>query len=444
MQRNHNSFKEVVGILGLGYVGLTLSTVMSDIGIDVIGIDKDEKLIFDLKKCKPHFHEKGLKQMLVSLSQKESPPSYQVGIKNSLADIYIITVGTPIQRPSLEPNLDYVSSATKEVAKVLKKNDMVILRSTVPVGTTRNIVLPILEEVNNLKAGKDFDLAFCPERTVEGKALKELRELPQIIGGLNSRSAERAQALFQKITSTTIILDSIESSEMLKIMDNTYRDITFAYANQIALVCKANNLNMVQIVNAANQGYNRNNIPLPSPGVGGACLSKDPYILAYVCKKTGVDSSLITQGRAINEYMPIHTSNLVIKKLRELKIKTNNSKIMILGFAFKGIPETSDMRDSPSIDLVKELQNKSVEILGHDPLVKDEEIENLGVKLTSISDGFAIADAIIIMINHPIYSDFDINNLTKGRKTPLVLMDSWNLYQDGELSSNDKIIHLHI
>lgn len=444
MQKKFDPLSEVVGILGLGYVGLTLSTVMADIGLSVVGIDKDINLISDLQKYKPHFHEKGLQQMLVSVSKKKSPPTYQVGIKKPLADIYIITVGTPIQRPSLDPNLDYVASATREVAKVLKKNDMVILRSTVPVGTTRDIVLPILEKENGLQAGLDFDLAFCPERTVEGKALKELRELPQIIGGLNSKSAERAQALFQKITPTTIILDSIESSEMLKIMDNTYRDITFAYANQIALVCNAKNLNMVQIVNAANQGYNRNNIPLPSPGVGGACLSKDPYILSNVCKKTGINSSLITQGRIINEYMPIHTSNIVLQKLKDLKIKIKNSKIMILGFAFKGKPETSDMRDSPSIDLVKELKNNHVEILGHDPLVKDKEIKDLGVQLTTIEEGFTMADAIIIMINHPSYSDFDFFKLTKFRKNPIVLMDSWNLYQSGELSSNDKIIHLHI
>ena len=433
-----------IGILGLGYVGLTLSTIMADIGFRVVGIDRDSKLISDLKNFKPHFHEKGLQQMLVSVSKKDNPPKYQVGLKDSLADIYIITVGTPIIRPSLEPNLDYVRSAAEEVANVLKKGDMVILRSTVPVNTTRNVVLPVLEKKNNLKAGKDFDLAFCPERTVEGKALKELRELPQIIGGLNSQSALRAQNLFQKITPATITLESIESSEMLKIMDNTYRDMIFAYSNQIALVCNANNLNMVPIVNAANQGYNRNNIPLPSPGVGGACLSKDPYILASVCNKSGSDPSLFLKGRSINEYMPIHTSHLVINELKKLKKDLNKCNVSVLGFAFKGKPETSDMRDSPSIDLVNELQKNLVNVSGHDPLVRTSEIEALGVKLTNIEKSFINSDAVIIMINHPMYSDIDIIDLISRRNNPIVFMDSWNLYQRGEFSEEQNIIHLHI
>lgn len=433
-----------IGVLGLGYVGLTLSTIMSEIGFEVIGIDKDYQLINDLKKQKPHFHEKGLQQMLILLAKRNNPPIYQVGLKESIADVYIITVGTPILRPSLEPNLNYVASAANEVAKVLKKGDMVILRSTVPVGTTREIVLPILEEKNNLKVGKDFDLAFCPERTIEGKALKELRQLPQIIGGYNSKSSLRAQNLFQKITNTTIALESIESSEMLKIMDNTYRDIMFAYSNQIAIVCKNYNLNMVPIVDAANHGYNRNNIPIPSPGVGGACLSKDPYILANVCKKSDIDPSFFLKGRLINEYMPIHTSNLVINSLKKLNKKIKECTFFILGFAFKGKPETSDMRDSPSIDMVKELKKYSLNILGHDPLVENTEIESLGVSISNIENGFKNADAAIIMINHEIYGDIDISRLISKRKTPLVFMDSWNQYEKGLLPSQDKLIHINI
>ena len=412
--------------------------------MEVFGIDKNEQLINDLKIFKPHFHEKGLKQMLQNIAKGKLPPTYQVELDCSVADIYIITVGTPILKPSLEPDLNYVSRAATEVSKVLKKGDMVILRSTVPVGTTRNIVLPILEKGNHLIAGKDFDLAFCPERTVEGKALKELRELPQVIGGLTAASTNRAQRLFQKVTSTTINLGKIEASEMLKILDNTYRDMMFAYSNQMALVCHANELNMFPIVNAANQGYNRNNIPIPSPGVGGACLSKDPYILASVCRKSGIDPNFFIKGRSINEYMPIHTIKLVEEHLNSLNKKINESTIFVMGFAFKGKPETSDMRDSPTIDLVKDLKRRGATIIGQDPLVDESEIKNLGVQLSTIENGFRKADAVIIMIDHPSYSDLDLTSMTTKRQTQLIMMDPWNLYQAGELLHNKNIIHLHL
>lgn len=433
-----------VGILGLGYVGLTLSTVLADIGFPVVGIDRDNELIADLKKGKPHFHEKGLEQMLASVDQRPWPPQYQISLPKPCADIYIVTVGTPIQRPSMEPNLDYVRSATREVAGVLRCGNLVILRSTVPVGTTRNVVLPMLEQTSGLKVGVDFDLAFCPERTIEGKALRELRELPQIIGGYNEASAKRAHELFGRVTSTIIDLGSIEAAEMLKIMDNTYRDMMFAYANQIALVCNAVGLDMVPIVHAANQGYNRNNIPVPSPGVGGACLSKDPYILASVCRQAGIDPSLFIKGRAVNEFMPIYTVSRVYEAIGKLGGGISGGTVLVLGFAFKGKPETSDMRDSPTLDLVRELLRRGARVFGHDPLVPGDEIEALGVEPVSLDEGFAAADAAIVMIDHPLYANLDVAALVDGRSRPIIVMDGWHLCGAMELHRHPNIIYMSV
>jgi len=433
-----------IGILGLGYVGLTLSTVLADIGFPVVGIDRDELLISDLNKGKPHFHEKGLEQMLADLAQKVEPPQYQVGLPDACADIYIVTVGTPIQRPSLEPNLDHVRSAVLEVAKVLRPNNLVILRSTVPVGTTRKVVLPVLEQASGLLAGVDFDLAFCPERTIEGKALHELRDLPQVIGGFNIQSTNRAQALFGRVTSTVIELDSIEAAEMLKIMDNTYRDMMFAYTNQIALVCHAIDLDMEPIVRAANLGYNRNNIPIPSPGVGGACLSKDPYILSSVCRHAGIDPTLFIKGRSINESMPIHVVERVYEAMNILDNKTSGGTFLVLGFAFKGKPETSDMRDSPSLDVVRELHRRGAKVLGHDPLVSDEDIEGLNVEVINLNDGFDKADAVIVMTDHPTYAKLDINEFTKAKIRPIVLMDGWSLYRSQSSDFSSNVIYMSI
>ena len=422
------SVDESVCILGLGYVGLTLSSVLADVGYKVTGVDRDEKLIKGLLNQKPHFHEKGLEELLKHLSKGPNPPSYVTSLKESYGTVYIITVGTPILRPSLEPNMNYVRSATAEVGKVIRKGDLVILRSTVPVGTTRTVALPMLEEESGLRAGIDFDVAFCPERTVEGKALKELRELPQIIGGLNEASAERAARLFKKSTNSIIDVGSLEAAEMLKIMDNTYRDVMFSYANQMALLCESLGLDMVPLVRSANQGYNRNNIPVPSPGVGGACLSKDPYILASVCKKAGVDPSLFLIGRRINEFMPINVCNRVVAELNNRGRLIKGANVLVLGFSFKGKPETSDIRDSPTLDLIARLKEMGAVLRGHDPLVPKEEIEALGVKFFELEEGFNGADVVIIMINHTIYEEMDIESLLDRVNRPAVVVDGWHLF----------------
>jgi UDP-N-acetyl-D-mannosaminuronic acid dehydrogenase len=433
-----------VCILGLGYVGLTLSSVLADVGCWVTGVDRDHALIEGVKAGKAPFFEKGLEELLARLSSGAKPPRYATSLPEPCADVYIITVGTPIMRPSLEPNLDYVRAATTEVAKVLRRGNLVILRSTVPVGTTRKVVLPVLEAFSGLEVGKDFGLAFCPERTIEGRALRELRELPQIIGGFDESSARAAQFLFQRSTATVIDLGSIEAAEMLKILDNTYRDMAFAYANQMALVCEAVGLEMGPIVRASNQGYNRNSIPVPSPGVGGACLSKDPYILASVCRQVGIDPTLFIRGRQINEYMPIHVVERVCDALAGAGKKVAGSTVFVLGFAFKGKPETSDMRDSPTLDLVRTLHRRGIDVTGHDPLVAKGEIQALGVEVLSLEEGFSSAQAVIVMIDHPLYAGLDIKTFTRLSAKPLVLMDGWHLYANKNLDDDDGLIYLTI
>lgn len=424
---NKNSYKTTIAIVGLGYVGLTLQTVMAEVGFNTIGIDTDEKLVKQIKRGKPHFHEIGLIEMMHQVSKQDNAPQFFTSLKNVSAEIYIITVGTPIIRPSLEPNLEHVKRAAFQVGSVLKKGDLVILRSTVPVGTTRDIVLDILQKTSNLNVTVDFFLAFCPERTIEGKALRELKELPQIIGGIDEKSTTISSNIFSRITQTIIDLGSIEAAEMLKIMDNTYRDVMFAYANQVGMVCDALNIDMGSIVRAANSGYNRNNIPIRSPGVGGACLSKDPYIMANVCEKAGVDPIIFKNGRIVNEGMPSYVANKLFNKLYQISKVKKKKIIMILGFAFKGKPETSDMRDSPTISLVKNLNSRNVEIWGHDPLVSKKEIRNLGVKFVSVEQGFSKADGVLIMINHKSYEELPLIELVANRKSPILIVDDWDV-----------------
>lgn len=431
--------EERVCMMGLGYVGLTLGLALAEVGVKVYGVDKNPSLVATLNQRKGHFYERGLDALLrkylgTHFYAGESLPA------DAHCNFFIISVGTPLNERQ-EPNLKFVESCAEEIGRQLRKEDTVILRSTVPIGTTRKVALPILEKVSGLKAGEDFSLVFAPERTVEGNALREIRELPQIIGGLDEKSFIKASNLFRKTTHTIINVSSVEGAEMVKIMDNTSRDLNFAISNELALICEKLDLDAVELIQASNMGYNRNNIPLPSPGVGGACLSKDPYILLDVAKKVGHDSKLIHLGRKINEYMPEHVAEQTRQFFKRHK-KNVDSKIFILGFAFKAKPLTSDTRNSPTEILVKKLKEFCKNIHGYDPAVTPETIsKEFGVTPAGIEEGFENADAVILMLNNDCYRDLDIFALLAKTKKPTFFYDGWQLFKPADIASVEGIEH---
>ncbi|MEK7608997.1 MAG: nucleotide sugar dehydrogenase, partial [Patescibacteria group bacterium] len=253
-QKSDVRFKQI-GVVGLGYVGLTLALTLADLGFRVRGFDTNPRVAKSLRSGRPHFFENGLEDILKDSLKK----SFEVvddfkGADN--CDVYFIAVGTPLA-VNKKPNLDHLKSASYMVGRVLKNGDAVVLRSTVPVGATRNVVIPILEKISGLKSGDDFSVAFAPERTVEGKALEELRILPQVVGGINWASADIAANIFNHLTHSVILVDSLEEAEMVKLVNNTYRDVVFSFANELALVCNKLGLNTRRVIEAANRGYTR-------------------------------------------------------------------------------------------------------------------------------------------------------------------------------------------
>jgi UDP-N-acetyl-D-mannosaminuronic acid dehydrogenase len=419
-----------INIVGLGYVGQTLAVVLADVGFKVYGSEKDEKVVEAIKKCESHIKEPGINLLL----KKHLGKNIFVGKPEEMypndVDAFIIAVTSPIDKTTKQPNMEIVKSAVREIKDFLRPGQCVFLRSTVPVGTTRDIVKPILEE-SGLKAGEDFYLAFTPERTAEGTALRELRILPQIIGGINDKSVDEAAKIFRRTTPTILCVSSLEAAELIKLLDNSYRDLRFAYANEIAKYCEKVGLNAFEVVTAANQGYPRNNIPVPSPGVGGACLSKDPYILIDCAKKVGEDLKLVARAREVNEQMTKHMVE-ELKKHGALKGK----KIFIAGFAFKGQPETNDMRDSPTLDLVKHLSLENVSIIGFDPHVEEHKIRSLGVKhVKTIEDGIKDVDVAVFMTNNESFSDLDVKETFGGMKKGGIIYDGWGLFKKQEVES---------
>lgn len=411
--------KKSVCIVGTGYVGLTLGAVLADNGFTVHSVEINDAVVKSLNAGEPHFHENGLRALLRKNLGKSL--FFSASFPSGPCDIYVICVSTPIDAQG-KPRLEYVVSASEAVAKHMSGSSLVVLRSTIPVGASRDLVKPILE-----KSGKRFMLSFCPERTVEGKAIKELTELPQIIGGLDEASVRESVNFFKKITPTTIEVTSLEAAEMVKLLNNSYRDLVFAYANEVALICEKLSINANEVIKAANLGYARSSIPVPG-FVGGACLEKDPYILSDISEAKGFEPKLVKSARSLNEMLPHHVAQRVHSKLTHLG-KGGNAKILVMGFGFKGKPETDDTRGSPTIALIAGLKKLGhSNIYGFDPIVKAEAIRQLNALPAGLEEGFENADCVIFANNHNFFSSIDIELLIRKMKKPAVFFDCWQIF----------------
>lgn len=425
--------RHVVNI-GLGYVGLTLALGLADQGFHVTGVDLDEEKVRGLAEGRSHVHELGLPELL----REQHGRNFHVS--TSIPDdgeVFIISVGTPVSLRAGEglpsPELEILRGAVEMVAEKLRPGSLVVLRSTVPVGCTREFVLPLLEERTGLVGGQDFHLAFAPERTVEGKALQELRALPQIIGGLNEDSVEATVALFRELTPTIVRVDSLEAAEMVKLVNNSFRDLIFAFANEMSQVASAFNVDIVDVIKAANRGYSRDPVPLPSPGVGGPCLTKDPYILASVASRAGLENTLASHSRRVNESMHGFVARAVVDQLRRVGKDPKAARVLLCGLAFKGRPETGDLRSSSALEIAKLLEPEVGALIGHDPVATAREIEAFGITPASLPGGFEGVDAVLFLNNHPSYEKVDVFAMTRALNEPPIVYDGWRLFRPDDV-----------
>ena len=431
-QASDTRFK-YIGIVGLGYVGLTLGLTFADLDFQVKGYDNNPEVRRILRHGKSPFFENGIDTLLNDNLGKRFHVVDRFNADNH-CDIYFIAVGTPLDE-NRKPRLEYIKSAAENVGKVLKPGDLVILRSTVPIGTTRNTAIPILEKESGLSAGEDFFVVFGPERTVEGKALEELRTLPQVLGGINRASANLAASIFNEMTDSIHIVDTLEEAEIVKLINNSYRDVTFAFANEVSLICQKWDIDTNKVINAANMGYSRSNVPKPSPGVGGYCLDKDPYIFMEGARAKGHDPKLLHFAREVNKKILRNLSDDAIKFLKKRQKRTKNPKVFIMGFAFKGRPATSDMRGSTTLELLSHLKKAGFKnIHGYDAVVSAKEISGLGVKAATPKQGFQNADVVIVMNNHEHLAELPIRALLKLAAKEPVLFDTWALYNRDEVA----------
>jgi len=413
-----------VCVLGLGYVGLTLAATMASIGFRVWGIEIRPQVVADLRKGRPHFHEPGLQDQLSRAVESGALTVHESIPAECDASVFIITVGTPLG-PNGRARLDMIEHTSREVAAVMRQDALVVLRSTVRLGTTRSIVAPILAA-----KGRAYDLAFCPERTLEGSAMKELRTLPQIVGGATLQATVRAAQLFQFITVTTIRVASLETAETIKLVDNTQRDVHFAFSNEVARICDVIGVSAAEVINAGKLGYPRTNLALPGP-VGGPCLEKDPYIMVEGVEALGFVPEITLAARRLNEAQPSQSIAALKRVVDGLDGFPAKPVIAVLGIAFKGQPETDDLRGTMARPILKALKERftGATFRGFDPVVAPEAIRDFGLEpAASLAEAVAGANIAVITNNHSVFGGMPVERLSATMAKPAMIYDFWNTF----------------
>jgi UDP-N-acetyl-D-mannosaminuronic acid dehydrogenase len=410
-------------ILGLGYVGLTLAVVMAEVGFRVYGVEIREDIVPKLAKGEPHFHEPGLAGRLMTLLKSGRLLVSQHIPKSLDASVYVITVGTPLDA-ARNVRVDMIGNVVLEIAQHLKTGDMVVMRSTVEIGTTRNLVKPVLDAT-----GCQYDLVFCPERTLEGQALRELRELPQIVGGHDQNARIRAAQVFQFLTPTVVQVSSLETGELIKLVDNAQRDVFFGLSNEVARIGDAIGVSVVEVIRAGRIGYTRSYLPMPGP-VGGPCLEKDSIILASGLKHYGISPEIILAARRTNERQP----DEIIPELKRFCCETAGfpeaPAITLAGFAFKGRPETDDLRGTMAKPILAALRAAFPlsRFRGFDVVVGADKLHDLFQvePVATIDDAFSGSHLVVIANNHPCFEQMPLPLLAERMARPAVIFDFWN------------------
>lgn len=415
-----------VCIVGLGYVGLTLAVVMAEAGFRVSGCELNPGFVASIRSGRAHFFEPGLDERLAlqvaagRITADTEMPS------DPAVSLYIVTVGTPLDAQG-RVRLDMVRRVAGQIADRLKDGDAVVLRSTVKIGTTRSVVLPALAAT-----GRRFDLAFCPERTLEGRALYELAHLPQIVGAMTPQGAARLSQVFNAITPTVIRVRDPETAEMIKLVDNTSRDVGFAFANEVARMCGAVGVSAAEVIKFGKLGYPRTNVPLPGP-VGGPCLSKDAHILIESLEGHGLAPEITAATRRINERLMVESAAWIA----DTAPRAAGLRIAVLGLAFKGQPETNDLRGSTVLPLIEALRARlpSAEYRGFDPVVAAAEQEALGlVPMPSLPDAFDGAHVVVVHNNHAAFAGMPLSRLSERMARPGLVYDFWNNFDPDRLA----------
>lgn len=408
-----------VCIIGQGYIGLPTAALFADNSCEVLGVDINPEIVENLNKGRLHIEEPGLKEKLkLAISNK----SYSTSTKPEKSDVFIITVPTPTNTDDLSCDLSYVVSACESIVPYLEKGNVVIIESTIAPMSTDDVIKPIFEKAG-FNIGKDLYLAHCPERVLPGKIMEELINNDRIVGGITPQCCDKAAEVYETFVKGKIMKTEAKTAEMSKCMENTFRDVNIALANELTKVCSKIGVNVLDVIDLANK-HPRVNIHSPGPGVGGHCLAIDPY---FIYTQAPEEAKMIKLARDINNSMP----QFVVDKTKELLECVENPKIAILGVAYKG--DTGDIRESPALLVIELLRSGGFEVAIHDPHVDDESYCNF-------EEAIGDADICIVLSDHCEFKDLDFDLMVKKMKSP-VIFDTKNIVKNNSNMGSIKIIN---
>jgi len=428
-----------VVVIGMGYVGIPMAVLLADVDdFYVTGIQRKSQRsgwkIDWLNQGKNPYEgdEPGLDELIERVVRNEK---FKVMDKYNAvndADYVLIDVQTPVDDEKV-PRYASLLDVSRKIAKHMKKGATIILESTVAPGTTDNVVQAILEEESGLKRGKDFYLVFSFERVMPGKLIEYITDFPRVIGGGCQEANEKAKFLYGKVVKKELQVTDTLTAELTKCIENAYRDVNIAFANEMALLCEDFNRNIFEIINLINHRHDRM-MHYPGSGVGGHCLTKDPWLLLYGFNKyterlNESKIKIIPDSRKINDFMPYHMIELMEDVFRESHRLVDNIKIVLLGVSYKA--NTDDTRNTPTENIVKVLKSRyhshNIVYIAHDPYVKDRDY-NLTKLTNDFNKAVTNADVLLFTTNHSEYYNIDLDDLKKKVKTPIII-DGRNIFE---------------
>jgi UDP-N-acetyl-D-mannosaminuronic acid dehydrogenase len=425
-----------IAIVGFGYIGTVIGAVLADRGWPVTGIDVRQHIVDEINRGVTSVREPGLDELVhtnVQAGRLRATTDFDAIAEN---DFIIVTVGTPLG-PDFEPIVDDIAAAAREVGQRLQAGHLVTLKSTVPPGSTQTLVQPILEEISGLKAGIDFGLAFCPERLAEGRAIRDLLSIPVVVGAVEERSARACSTLWKHTLGVdSVVVENPKTAEMIKLADNLWIDLNIALANELAKVCDRLDVDVLQVIDGANTlpKVNHNvNILMPSMGVGGYCLTKDPWFVDHLGQTLGVELSIPRTSRTVNDTMPRYTYELLKRLLGEQDKPLESSRVAVLGIAFKN--DTGDCRLTPTKFAVELLEQSGCQLAVHDPWVTDEEALTVTqMPLTEdIESAVKDADALVFLTGHRQFKQIPLVRLAELAAPGCVFLDGRNSFDPAEV-----------
>jgi UDP-N-acetyl-D-mannosaminuronic acid dehydrogenase len=400
-----------LGVIGLGYVGLPVAALFAETGFNVIGVELRADRVEKINKgiCPIEGEEPGLADLISKVTatgRLRATTSYD-DLKD--CDVILIAVETPVDGQNI-PRYKAMRAVLSSLGPVMKKSTLVIIESTIAPGTMAKVVQPLLEQSSGKKVNRDFYLGNCPERVMPGKLLKNLRNVGRVVGGNTPKTAEMMIGLYQHIVYADLDAADCVTAELVKTVENAYRDVQIAFANEVALICEAVGGDVWKVRELVNKSPMRQ-MHLPGAGVGGHCIPKDPWLLAYSAMDKNIPLRLIPASRAINDSMPLHVIDLLEKALATSGRKISSSRVLVLGYAY--LENSDDTRNSPSITLVKRLRDLGTEVTIHDPYIADYKGDLLDLAKNT--------DAIVVMVAHRNYKLMNLSEISSVMRTPLLI-----------------------